>query len=116
MNGLANHPIHLHGYDFEVHDMGTLAQLQNGTSAFTNANHLPVIKDTVLVPSGCYVIIKFLTCNPGYWFVFNYIYCWQIGNVKYNYFLQFIFVTGTSTVRKMFNLNAAFCNALIKTN
>lgn len=69
VNGTTNHPIHLHGYAFEVIDMGTLAQYQNNQTAFAKAKHLPVIKDTVMVPSGGIVLIKFKACNPGYWYM-----------------------------------------------
>lgn len=36
-----SHPIHLHGYLFQVIDMGTLDQLKSGQTAFRNAAHPP---------------------------------------------------------------------------
>lgn len=68
LGGKINHPIHLHGYGFQVVNMGNLDQLNSGRSAYTNATHLPVVKDTVIVPSGGFVQIRFRACNPGYWF------------------------------------------------
>lgn len=59
--------MHLHGYSFQVIDIGTRAQLENGTTAFTNATHVPVLKDSVAVPSGGFVRIRFKATNPGYW-------------------------------------------------
>lgn len=59
--------MHLHGYSFQVIDMGTRDQLKNGTTAFTNATHVPVLKDSVAVPSGGFVRIRFKATNPGYW-------------------------------------------------
>lgn len=66
--GKINHPIHLHGYGFQVVNMGTKNQLQSGQTAFRNATHLPVVKDTVIIPSGGFAKIRFKACNPGYWF------------------------------------------------
>lgn len=59
--------MHLHGYSFQVIDIGTRDQLENGTTAFTNATHAPVLKDSVVVPSGGFVRIRFRATNPGYW-------------------------------------------------
>lgn len=47
--------------------MGTRDQLENGTTAFTNATHSPVLKDTVVVPSGGFARIRFKATNPSYW-------------------------------------------------
>lgn len=60
-----DHPIHLHGFGFQVIDMGTLKQSQTGKTPFTNATHFPVVKDTVVVPSGGFVRIRFRACHPG---------------------------------------------------
>lgn len=62
-----DHPIHLHGYTFEVLDMGTYAQLMNGTTAFVDAEYPPVLKDTVCIPKQGFVKIRLRTTNPGYW-------------------------------------------------
>lgn len=62
-----NHPIHLHGMAFQVIDMGTREQYESGQTAFANATHLPVVKDTVTLPSGGFLRIRFKACNPGYW-------------------------------------------------
>lgn len=62
------HPVHLHGFAFQVIDMGTHAQYESGQTAFANATHLPVVKDTVIIPSKGFTKIRFRACNPGYWF------------------------------------------------
>lgn len=60
--------MHLHGHSFQIIDMGTRDQLNNGTTAFTNATHAPVIKDTVAIPNnGGFVRIRLKASNPGYW-------------------------------------------------
>lgn len=59
----------MHGYGFQIIDMGLLSQYESGNTAFANATHLPVIKDTVAIPSGGFVRIRFRACNPGYWFM-----------------------------------------------
>lgn len=83
-----SHPMHLHGYSFQVIDMGTRDQLESGKTAFTNATHAPVIKDTVTIPSGGFVRIRLRASNPGYWvchslyfflislFTFIRTFCW----------------------------------------
>lgn len=64
-----SHPIHMHGYAFEVLDMGNYEQFKSGKTAFRNAVHPPVIKDTVTIPRHGFVRIKVRTSNPGYWMV-----------------------------------------------
>lgn len=59
--------MHLHGHSFQLIDMGTRDRLNSGESPFTIATHLPVIKDTVAVPSGGFVRIRFRAINPGFW-------------------------------------------------
>lgn len=61
------HSFHLHGHSFQVIDMGTRDQLDSGRTAFANATHSPVIKDTVVVPRGGFVRFRFRASNPGYW-------------------------------------------------
>lgn len=62
-----SHPIHMHGYAFQVLDMGTLDQLESGKTAFREATHRPVIKDTVTIPRNGFVRIRLKTNNAGYW-------------------------------------------------
>lgn len=62
-----SHPIHMHGYGFQVIDMGSLKQLETGETPFAKATHPPVIKDTVTIPKHGFVRIRFRTSNPGYW-------------------------------------------------
>lgn len=62
-----SHPIHVHGDPFQVIDMGTRAQWNSGKSAYANAKHPPVYKDTVCIPTQGFVRIRLRTKNPGYW-------------------------------------------------
>lgn len=62
-----SHPIHFHGYGFQVVDLGTLDQYESRRGYFANATHLPVIKDTISIPPAGFVRIRFRACNPGYW-------------------------------------------------
>ncbi|CAK9302423.1 unnamed protein product [Gordionus sp. m RMFG-2023] len=69
------HSIHLHGYSFRllaqeklatnisVHEVKKLDQ----HGKLKRDLKSPVIKDTVAVPNGGYVIIRFVADNPGYW-------------------------------------------------
>lgn len=64
---LVSHPIHMHGYGFQVIDMGTLDQLEADETPFAKSSHPPVIKDTVTIPKHGFVRIRLRTSNPGYW-------------------------------------------------
>ena len=89
------HPIHIHGHHFQVvkigwpdYDPDTLKFSQNNadikcdnSSASCNVaswaneswgggyvpglTETPVVKDTVIIPAGGYVIVRFLADNPG---------------------------------------------------
>lgn len=63
-----SHPFHLHGYGFNVVDMGTREQFESGDTPYRYASHYPPIKDTITVPSGGFARIRFQATNPGYWF------------------------------------------------
>ncbi|KAK0094187.1 hypothetical protein PV326_011621 [Microctonus aethiopoides] len=71
----ANHPFHLHGYDFRVIAMEKIdknitvekvMELDRLGLIKRNLKRAPV-KDTVTVPDGGYTIIRFYADNPGYW-------------------------------------------------
>ncbi|XP_025992935.1 laccase-1 isoform X1 [Solenopsis invicta] len=71
----ANHPFHLHGYQFRVVAMEKIGR--NATVAeVRELDRLGLIrrklkraplKDTVTVPDGGYTIVRFYADNPGYW-------------------------------------------------
>ena len=93
VTGAATHPVHLHGHSFYVLDIGYGSYSDvNGTLLTNNGNiscrgqrkcptpswahnttfHIDnrtVRKDTVLVPAGGYVVIHFISDNPGWWFM-----------------------------------------------
>ena len=89
-----SHPIHLHGHHFQIVEVGYGTYFgNNGTLNAINTNvvcpdkrcsspswassgskSLPVDertvrKDTVIVPGGGYVVIEFISDNPGFWFM-----------------------------------------------
>lgn len=64
----------MHGYGFQIIDMGTLKQLETGETPFATVTHPPVMKDTVTIPKHGFVRIRFRTSNPGYWVRFLYLY------------------------------------------
>ena len=89
---LEHHPIHMHGHHFAVlkignpnydpvtgrylspnpdvecnNDICAVARWANGPPALNLDN--PPLKDTINVPAGGYVVIRFRTMNPGLWFV-----------------------------------------------
>ena len=84
------HPFHLHGHHYHVVDVG-YGSYANGTFMGRNEDILcndslcsipswrgnpptfsisnrTVRKDTIIVPAGGYVVIQFLSDNPGFWF------------------------------------------------
>ena len=87
------HPIHLHGHHFQVVAMQygnynpTNGFLQSrredlvcddslcssprwsGNSPIYPVNRKAVLKDTILVPAGGYVVVQFRSNNPGFWFM-----------------------------------------------
>ncbi|XP_031349751.1 laccase-1-like [Photinus pyralis] len=73
-----SHTIHLHGYAFNVMGIGSLP---NGPGShldkakWLDSNGLlqrkfdrPAFKDTLTLPVGGYVVVRFKSDNPGYWF------------------------------------------------
>ncbi|XP_014604884.1 PREDICTED: L-ascorbate oxidase-like isoform X2 [Polistes canadensis] len=71
----ANHPFHIHGYQFRVIGMERLSKnvtideikrLDAAGKINRKLDHAP-LKDTVTVPNMGYTIIRFYADNPGYW-------------------------------------------------
>ncbi|KAM0067279.1 putative laccase [Helianthus debilis subsp. tardiflorus] len=66
--GAENHPLHLHGFNFYV--VGQGAGNFNSTTDPANFNLVdPVEGNTVGVPSGGWVAVRFRADNPGVWFM-----------------------------------------------
>ena len=42
---------------------------RSGHMPYINVSPLTLRKDTVIIPSGGYVVIEFLSTNPGFWFL-----------------------------------------------
>ncbi|KAL0344481.1 UNVERIFIED_CONTAM: Laccase-4 [Sesamum radiatum] len=63
-----NHPIHLHGFNFFVVGRG-LGNFNPKTDPKTFNLVDPVERNTIGVPSGGWVAIRFLADNPGVWFM-----------------------------------------------
>ena len=90
---LFTHPVHLHGHSFHVagifygnyDENGTLVSpngditcqgnprctdpMWNGTGPIGTVTDRTIRKDTIIIPPGGYVLIRFLSDNPGYWFM-----------------------------------------------
>ncbi|KAI4356012.1 hypothetical protein L6164_000066 [Bauhinia variegata] len=63
-----NHPVHLHGFNFFV--IGRGIGNYNATKDQNKFNFVdPVERNTVGVPSGGWVAIRFRADNPGVWFL-----------------------------------------------
>ena len=93
-NTKLSHPVHLHGHSFHVVKVGYGKYDENGTLIAATPDlkckepckqapkwstakgpvdikitNRTIRKDTVIVPSGGYVVIDFIADNPGYWFL-----------------------------------------------
>ncbi|KAJ3310557.1 ferroxidase fet3, partial [Blyttiomyces sp. JEL0837] len=59
-----DHPFHLHGHVFQIID-------RNGERSYDPSNvtvaPFPIRRDTVVVPGGGYVVLRFVADNPGTW-------------------------------------------------
>ncbi|XP_073149301.1 laccase-17-like [Henckelia pumila] len=66
--GAENHPLHLHGYNFFVVGQGFGNYDPNNDPAKFNLVD-PVERNTIGVPAGGWVAIRFLADNPGVWFM-----------------------------------------------
>ncbi|CAN0926565.1 LAC17 [Linum grandiflorum] len=66
--GAESHPLHLHGYNFFVVGTGFGNYDPNKDPAKFNLVD-PVERNTVGVPAGGWVAIRFLSDNPGVWFM-----------------------------------------------
>ncbi|KAB2614879.1 laccase-17-like [Pyrus ussuriensis x Pyrus communis] len=66
--GVESHPLHLHGFNFFVVGQGFGNFDRNKDPANFNLVD-PVERNTVGVPSGGWVAIRFLADNPGVWFM-----------------------------------------------
>ncbi|XP_055852728.1 uncharacterized protein LOC129916659 [Episyrphus balteatus] len=68
------HPFHIHGYTFRVVGQGVLQENNvwrieeyNRLGLLSRNDFFPVEKDSVQIPGFGYIIIRFLSNNPGYW-------------------------------------------------
>nr|GMD43445.1 laccase-17-like [Ipomoea batatas] len=66
--GAENHPLHLHGFNFFVVGEGFGNFDPNKDPAGFNLND-PVERNTVGVPAGGWVALRFFADNPGVWFM-----------------------------------------------
>tara|TARA_R110002060_G_scaffold19817_1_gene27096 strand:+ start:102 stop:488 length:387 start_codon:yes stop_codon:yes gene_type:complete len=76
------HPIHLHGHDFYV--------LAQGTGTFSDTTTLnlvnPMRRDVAMLPGAGYLVIAFITDNPGAWLMHCHI-GWHTDEGKFPYLL-----------------------------
>lgn len=97
-----SHPIHIHSHSFQVLDIGygsysqVNGSLTGANSAIQCNGRCPVLswandseptfpidtktirKDTVIVPAGGFVVIHFVSNNPGFWFMHCHIEVHQL--------------------------------------
>lgn len=99
----ANHPFHLHGYQFRVIAMERIGRnitvekvkaLDKRGAIRRNLDHAP-LKDTVTVPDGGYTILRFYANNPGEniyrtTIFLNYYYYYYFPQLSYSFISCFL--------------------------
>ena len=68
----SRHPFHMHGHKFYVMDAGYFSDTKEDVLEIikmrrNSDNSMPILKDTVTIPKGGFVKIKFKADNPGFW-------------------------------------------------
>ncbi|KAL1917392.1 uncharacterized protein VTP21DRAFT_5048 [Calcarisporiella thermophila] len=61
------HPFHLHGHQFQVLGRGNSTPYDPASAPLPEKAN-PVRRDTVQIPKGGYVVLRFRADNPGVWF------------------------------------------------
>src|ERR1700753_2380664 len=79
------HPIHLHGHDFYVLGQGDGQFSDSGISALNFDN--PIRRDTAMLPGGGWLVLAFLTDNPGAWLMHCHI-AWHLSEGMAVQFLE----------------------------
>lgn len=74
-----HHPFHLHGHAFHVMGIGKMPESGKGTleeainldkqNRLNRRYDYPPLKDTIMIPSNGYVVLRFRANNPGFWFL-----------------------------------------------
>lgn len=59
--------MHLHGYALQTLEIGFERDYKAGNPVYRNLSRDAPVKDTMMVPSGGYVVGRVRTDNPGYW-------------------------------------------------
>ncbi|PKK64284.1 Cu-oxidase-domain-containing protein [Rhizophagus irregularis] len=63
-NNGADHPFHMHGHVFAIMYVGEKGEVHD-KSKYNKRN--PVVRDTLTIPGNGFVVIRFITDNPGVW-------------------------------------------------
>jgi len=70
------HPIHLHGHDFFVLGTGVGTFSSSDIAGLTYNN--PPRRDVAMLPTGGWLVLAFLTDNPGAWIMHCHIVSWTL--------------------------------------
>ncbi|KAJ2590847.1 ferroxidase fet3 [Coemansia sp. RSA 1722] len=62
-----SHPLHLHGHTFQVIERGPINDTMGAARRRVPEGAFPLKRDTILVHSGEYVVVRFKADNPGVW-------------------------------------------------
>lgn len=53
----------------QLMEVGSIKDLTNGNRAYRNITRMAPSKETIVLPTGGYAIVRFRANNPGYWFL-----------------------------------------------
>ncbi|ESO90420.1 hypothetical protein LOTGIDRAFT_147776 [Lottia gigantea] len=63
------HPVHMHGHSFDVVKMGYSTYDKETGKILEENMDIDCGGDTIIVPSGGYVVLRIMADNPGIWFM-----------------------------------------------
>jgi len=63
-----NHPMHIHGYNWAILKQGSMEERMRNPDSFSldrvNAND-PSVRDVIIIPSGGFAVVRFISNNAG---------------------------------------------------
>lgn len=105
-----SHPFHMHGYGMQVIGMGQHPNKnpinekgEIDSQYMMPMGHVPPIKDTILIPSRGFIVLRFKADNPGFWLMHCH-FEWHLGIG-----MGLVFQVGDTAQMKRLPLNMPQC-------
>ncbi|KAJ1726342.1 ferroxidase fet3 [Coemansia biformis] len=94
---LVTHPMHMHGYFFQIVERGTIGV----PSSAARSPHAPMRRDTILVGPNSYALLRIRADNPGVWMMHCHI------ELHMELGLALMLVTGPDKIRETMTIPPA---------